>query len=99
MTAFFASGHAVDVVLAVMVIEMAVLITAQRSAMTTILASAPGMLILLGLRAALVGASWPWIASALAVSFPVHLLELRRRGLVPASAAIITRSASTSDRQ
>jgi hypothetical protein len=35
---------------------------------------------MLGLRAALVGASWPWIALPLAASFPVHLVDLLRRG-------------------
>lgn len=99
MTAFFASGHAVDLVLAVMVIEMAALIAARQSAMSAMLGFAPRMLILLALRAALVGATWPWIAATLAVSFPVHLLDLRRRGLVSASATTVTKSASTSNRQ
>lgn len=99
MIALFASGHAVDIVLVIMVIEMAVLATARQSPMAILLAFAPGMLILLALRAALVGAEWPWIAAALAASFPVHLLDLRRRGLLSAPAEIVTRSASTSDRQ
>ena len=39
----------------------------------------PGALMLLALRAALTGAGWPWIALALAASFPVHLADLARR--------------------
>ena len=81
MTALFASGHAVDVVLAVMLAEVAVLVARGRPALTTSLAFAPGALILLALRAALVGAEWPWVAAALAASFPAHLLDLHRRGL------------------
>jgi hypothetical protein len=40
----------------------------------------PGALMLLALRAALLGLCWPWIALALAASFPAHLADLRRRG-------------------
>ena len=38
----------------------------------------PGALLLLGLRAALTGLAWPWIALPLALSFPAHLADLRR---------------------
>ncbi|MBA3811885.1 MAG: hypothetical protein H0X27_09670 [Caulobacteraceae bacterium] len=43
------------------------------------LALAPGVCLLLALRATLTGAGWPWIAAFLAASFPVHILDLRRR--------------------
>jgi len=36
-------------------------------------------LIVLGLRGALVGAAWWWIALPLAASLPLHLLDLRAR--------------------
>ena len=36
----------------------------------------PGALMILALRAALTGAGWPWIALALACSFPAHLADL-----------------------
>ncbi|WP_242138624.1 MULTISPECIES: hypothetical protein [unclassified Sphingomonas] len=39
----------------------------------------PGAIMLLALRAALLGLAWPWIALALAASFPVHLADLGRR--------------------
>jgi hypothetical protein len=86
MSALFASGHAVDIVLAVMLAEAAMLVARGRSPVTVVLAFAPGALILLAVRGALVGAGWPWVAAALALSFPVHLLDLRRRGLWPAPA-------------
>ncbi len=82
MADLFASGHAVDVVLAVMLVEAIFLIARRRSAAATIiLALLPGAIILLGVRAALTGAGWPWVALALAASLPVHLADLRRRGL------------------
>ncbi|MET3827605.1 MULTISPECIES: hypothetical protein [Sphingomonas] len=39
----------------------------------------PGAMMLLALRAALTGLAWPWIALALAASFPAHLADLARR--------------------
>lgn len=44
-----------------------------------VLALAPAALILLGLRAALTGAAWPFIAAPLLLAWPVHLADLRRR--------------------
>lgn len=81
MTGLFASGHAVDIVLAVMLAEAAFLIVRGRDAATVGLAFLPGALILLAVRAALTGAGWPWVALALAASFPAHLADLHRRGL------------------
>ncbi len=81
MTWLFASGHAVDIVLAVMLVEAAVLIARRGAAATIVLAFLPGALILLAVRAALTGAGWPWVALALAASFPAHLADLHRRGL------------------
>ncbi len=81
MSALFASGHAVDIVLAVMLIEVVVLTLRGRDALTMIIAVLPGAMILLGTRAALTGAAWPCVAGALAASFPLHVLDLRRRGL------------------
>ncbi len=80
LAAFFASGHAADFVLAVLAVEALILLRAGRAFSEVALLLLPAMLMMLGLRAALVGASWPWIALPLAASFPVHLLDLRRRG-------------------
>ncbi|WP_269514716.1 hypothetical protein [Brevundimonas subvibrioides] len=80
MSDFFASAHAVDLILAIMAIEAAVLLATRRmTPYGMLLVFGPGVCILLAARAALVGADWGWIALALAASFPLHLLDLRRR--------------------
>lgn len=76
---FFASGHAVDVVLAVIAIEALVLVRRGWTFGSIAGLLLPGALILVAVRAALVDAAWWWIALPLALSFPVHLLDLRRR--------------------
>ena len=80
MSGFFAGGHAVDVVLAVIAVEFAWLVWRGRPALDVALALAPGACLLLALRAALTGAGWPWVALWLAASFPVHLTDVARRG-------------------
>ncbi len=75
----FASGHAVDIVLAVLVTEAVWLAARGRRVSDIALLMLPAVAILLALRAALVGAAWPLIALPLALSFPVHLADLRRR--------------------
>ena len=79
LTTFFASGHAADLVLVVLAVEALILLRASRPAIDVALLLLPGACMMLGLRAALVGASWPWIALPLAASFPVHLADLMRR--------------------
>lgn len=80
MSGFFASGHAVDLILAVMGLEAGfLLLTRRMGPYALLLVFGPGVFILLAARAALVGAAWWWIALALAASFPLHLLDLRRR--------------------
>lgn len=82
MSELFSSGRAVDIVLLVMLGEIVVLIARKRSRATTVvLAFLPGAIILLAVRAALTGAGWPFVALALGASFPVHLADIRRRGL------------------
>lgn len=80
LTAFFASGQAADLVLVVLAIEALLLLRAGRALVDVALLLLPGALMMLALRAALVGAPWPWIALSLAASFPVHLADLVRRG-------------------
>lgn len=81
MAWLFASGHAVDIVLAVIVLELVWLVTRGGwSAGAALMRLMPGALMLLALRAALTGCAWPWIALPLLLSFPVHLADLRRRG-------------------
>jgi hypothetical protein len=83
---FFASGHAADLILAVLIAEAAWLRFARRWPWSAVIALiGPATLIVLGLRAALTGAEWWWIAVPLAASLPLHLLDLARR-LAPPSA-------------
>ena len=84
---FIASGHAVDVVLAVLVLEACVLLLRRapgdrrRGAIDLLCAFAPGACLLLALRASLTGLDWPWIALFITASFPFHLADLVRRRL------------------
>jgi hypothetical protein len=76
----FASGHAADIVLGVLLIEAGWLRLSRRWSWGAIAALlGPAVLMILGLRAALVGAAWWWIALPLAASLPLHLIDLRAR--------------------
>jgi hypothetical protein len=76
----FASGHAVDIVLGVIGVELAWLVAGRRwPVMVAALRLAPGALMLLALRAALTGCDWRWIALPLLLSFPVHIADLAQR--------------------
>lgn len=80
MEAFFQSGRAIDLVLLIMLAEGVSLWFRKRAGGLDIaLALLPGALILLGARAALTGAAWPLIALPIALSWPVHLADIRRR--------------------
>ncbi|MFQ3596594.1 MAG: hypothetical protein SNJ63_10855 [Sphingomonadaceae bacterium] len=81
MTDFFASGRAVDVVLAVLALEMllVMLFAGSRRRQTLLLALLPGLFLLLALRVALAGGPWQLIALFLALSLPAHLADMRRR--------------------
>lgn len=79
MSEFFASGHAADAILAVLAIESILLVRRGRPLVDVASMLLPAALIVVALRAALVGADWPWIALPLALSFPVHLWDLSRR--------------------
>lgn len=85
MREFVTSGHLVDLAITLTLLELVVLIVyrartgrgIEASSLVTVLAS--GLLLMLGLRAALTGADWPWIALALSASGVVHLLDLKNR--------------------
>lgn len=79
MTEFFSSGRAVDVVLAVLLIEAVLLIWLGNRPFHILAALLPAVLMMIALRAGLTGLGWPWIALPLAAAFPVHLLDLRLR--------------------
>lgn len=77
---FFANGHAADVILAVLLLEAAWLRAALKWRWIAIAGLlGPAALIVLGLRAAMTGAPWWWIALPLAASLPLHLMDLRTR--------------------
>lgn len=76
---FFQSGHAADLILFVLIAEAVWLkLRGWRwSAIAGLVG--PAVFIVLGLRAALVGAQWYWIALPLALSLPLHLFDLKGR--------------------
>jgi len=76
---FFASGHGPDVVLAVLALEAVWLKTRGWSLAGIAGMLGPAVFIVLALRAALVGAQWWWVAGLLALSLPLHLMDLRGR--------------------
>jgi hypothetical protein len=84
---FFHSGRAADLILLFMALEFIVLglrqrMRARRGAVVDLaFAIAPGVCLVLALRAALTGSALVWIAAPLAVSLPVHLADLARRRL------------------
>lgn len=75
----FASGHAADLILAVLAVEAVWLIARGRQAIEVSLMLLPAVFMIIALRGALTGAAWPWIALPLALSFPVHLADVARR--------------------
>jgi len=82
MDEFFASGHAVDVVQVVLLVE-AIWLKARGNQWADIApALLPAVLMMIALRAALTGMAWPFISVPLALAFPVHLYDLRRRKMV-----------------
>ena len=80
MAWLFASGHAVDIVLAVIAVELVWLMSRGGwHASDAVLRLAPGALMLVALRSALIGLDWYWTALPLLLSFPVHLADLVRQ--------------------
>lgn len=79
MSWLFESGHAADMILAVLAIEALWLRRKGWGWLETAGLLGPAALIVLGLRGALTGAPWPVIALPLALSLPLHLLDLKAR--------------------
>ncbi|TKD52269.1 hypothetical protein FBR43_12025 [Sphingomonas baiyangensis] len=77
MSAFFASGHAADLILAILAAEALLLRRRGWPVIRILTRLGPGALMIVALRLALTEAAWPWIAVALALSFPLHLADLR----------------------
>ena len=82
MQQFFSSGHAVDVVLIVLAAEALWLRTRAQKWLDIVSALLPAVLMMIALRAALTGMAWPYISIPLALAFPVHIYDLKRRGIL-----------------
>jgi hypothetical protein len=82
MDQFFASGRAVDVVLLVLLVEGLWLKARSNRWVDILSALLPAVLMMLALRAALTGMAWPFVSLPLALAFPVHIYDLRRRGML-----------------
>ena len=82
MSAFLYSGFVVDFVLVVMVLEALILIGwAGKPPVDVLVMLLPGGFLLLALRASLMGSGLAWICLWIALSLPVHLVDLWRRGI------------------
>lgn len=84
MEALFASGRIIDLILLLVVVEAAVLAVFPRlrGAMTILDVAAllaPGVMLMLAVRAALVGAPYTITAAVLAAAFAFHILDVARR--------------------
>lgn len=79
MEALFSSGHAADIVLAVLLAEAIWLKLRGTDWRTLIGLLGPAALLVLGLRAALVDAPWYLVSLPVALAFPLHLLDLANR--------------------
>jgi hypothetical protein len=85
MSALFASGRIIDLILVMVVLEAAALAVWHRrtgrgvapGAMAATIGS--GAALMLAVRAALVGAWWGWVAMPLLAALLAHLVDLRGR--------------------
>jgi hypothetical protein len=83
MNWLFDSGHAADLVIAVLIAEFIWLTLGKGRGVGEVAALLlPAAMMMLALRGSLTGADWPWIALPLAAAFPVHMLDLVRRGAI-----------------
>ena len=76
MEDYFASGHAADAMLVALALEGLWLVWRNWRPWEALAMLLPAALMVIGLRGALTGAAWPWIAVPLALSLPAHLVDL-----------------------
>lgn len=82
MAALFSSGLAIDLILAVVGVEIAALAilrhrTGRGLRLRTVIGQlSAGVFLLLAVRCALTGAAWYWTALFLTASLPAHLVDL-----------------------
>jgi hypothetical protein len=85
MGSWFASGRAVDCILALMIVEVAVLVLIRKTTgrgprpLNQIVSLLAGAALLLALRAALTAQPWTVVAACLSLALPAHLWDLARR--------------------
>ena len=85
MAELFSSGRIIDVILVLMLIQGLALVWLYRRRGGSLTPTdylfnvLPGAFLMLALRAALVDASWTWVAICLTGSLVTHWLELWRR--------------------
>lgn len=85
MFELFSSGRIIDLILGLVVLEGLTLLLYNRFTgrgirnLDLLATLVPGVCLMLAVRAALTGLSWPWIGSALAVSLLAHIFDLSRR--------------------
>jgi uncharacterized membrane protein YGL010W len=85
MAELFRSGHVVDLVLAFVVLEAAMVLFHYRrsgrglapAALLSLLV--PGVCLLMALRNALTGGDWVWLAAWLLAALLAHLADLKQR--------------------
>jgi hypothetical protein len=78
----FENGQAVNAVLAVTLVQtlvFAFLAKDWRARINVMFAAAPGVSLIMAVRAAAVGEAWWEIAFWLALAWPLHLMDLARR--------------------
>jgi len=83
MQALFDTGRIIDLILAVFAIEAIIatvwLRRAGRPTLGLLANVAAGACLLLGVRAALIGSDWPFVALWIGLSLPFHLVDLASR--------------------
>jgi hypothetical protein len=80
MQAWFASGGAIDLALAMVLLEaLALLAWRGRAALGLATTLAAGGCVLLAWRLALLGLAWPWIGGALLGALGFHLTDITAR--------------------
>ncbi len=85
MNEFITSGRAIDLILAMVVVEALALLAYRRitgrgiAAPDLIANLLAGAGLMLALRGALAGAGWPWIAVCMSAALLAHLADLWRR--------------------
>lgn len=78
--ALLTSPHLIDLILALTVLEAAVIIGLRAMTPAAIARMLlPGIGVMLALRAALAGAAWPWVPLALLAALVAHLFDVKGR--------------------